>query len=88
MRNGYLTIFTAESTAKGGAISRIVPMVTHADHSEHDTMVFITEQGVADIRGMTPTKRAQAIIHHCCLLYTSTTRKPLSSRGKYAIIAK
>ena len=54
MRNGYLTIFTAESTAKGGASSRIVPMVTHADHSEHDTMVFITEQGVADIRGLTP----------------------------------
>jgi len=65
MRNGYLTIFTAESTAKGGAISRIVPMVTHADHSEHDTMVFITEQGVADIRGLTPTKRAKAIINHC-----------------------
>lgn len=65
MRNGYLTIFSTESTAKGGALSRIVPMCTHVDHTEHDTMVFITEQGVADIRGLTPTKRAQLIINNC-----------------------
>lgn len=31
MRNGYLTIFITESTAKDGMISRIVPMVAHAD---------------------------------------------------------
>lgn len=65
MRNGYLTIFSTESTAKNGAISRIVPMVTHADHTEHDTMVFITEQGVADIRGLPPVKRARTIINNC-----------------------
>ncbi|MPM64321.1 Succinyl-CoA:coenzyme A transferase [bioreactor metagenome] len=65
MRNGYLTIFSTESTARNGAISRIVPMVTHADHTEHDTMVFITEQGVADIRGLTPLKRAKLIINNC-----------------------
>ncbi|MGE4588381.1 MAG: succinate CoA transferase [Acidaminococcaceae bacterium] len=65
MRNGYLTIFSTESTARNGAISRVVPMVTHADHTEHDTMVFITEQGVADIRGLTPLKRAKLIINNC-----------------------
>lgn len=65
MRNGYLSIFTTESTAKNGAISRIVPMVSHADHTEHDTMVFITEQGVADVRGLTPLKRAKLIINNC-----------------------
>lgn len=65
MRNGYLTIFSTESTAKDGKLSRIVPMVTHADHTEHDTMVFITEQGVADIRGLTPSKRARVIIEKC-----------------------
>lgn len=43
----------------------VVPMVTHADHTEHDTMVFITEQGVADIRGLSPVKRAKAIINNC-----------------------
>ena len=65
MRNGYLSIFSTESTAKNGAISRIVPMVTHADHTEHDNMVFITEWGVADVRGLTPPKRARLIIEKC-----------------------
>lgn len=65
MRNGYLTIFSTESTAKDGALSRIVPMCTHVDHTEHDTMVFITEQGVADIRGLTPIQRAKLIINNC-----------------------
>lgn len=65
MRNGYLTIFSTPSTAKNGTISSVVPMVSHADHTEHDTMVFITEQGVADIRGLSPIKRAKLIIEKC-----------------------
>ncbi len=65
MRNGYLTIFSTPSTAKNGTISSVVPMVSHADHTEHDTMVFITEQGVADIRGLSPVKRAKLIIEKC-----------------------
>ena len=65
MRNGYLTIFNSPSTGGGGKISKIVPMVTHADHSEHDTMVFITERGVADVRGLSPIKRARLIIEKC-----------------------
>ncbi|MBR1590931.1 MAG: acetyl-CoA hydrolase, partial [Acidaminococcaceae bacterium] len=65
MRNGYITIFSTPSTAKDGKISKIVPMVTHADHSEHDTMVFITEQGVADVRGLDPLQRAKVIIENC-----------------------
>lgn len=65
MRNGYLTIFTTESTAKAGKISRIVPMCSHVDHTEHDVMVYITEWGVADLRGLSPRKRAQLIINQC-----------------------
>lgn len=65
MRNGYITIFSTPSCAKEGAISSVVPMVTHADHTEHDTMVFITEQGVADIRGLAPVDRAKLIIEKC-----------------------
>lgn len=65
MRNGYLTIFSTESTAKEGTISRIVPMVSHTDHTEHDSMVFITEYGIADIRGLSPSKRARLIIEKC-----------------------
>jgi len=64
-RNAYLSIFTAPSTAKGGKISAIVPMVSHEDHSEHSVKILITEHGVADLRGKSPIQRAEAIINHC-----------------------
>jgi succinyl-CoA:acetate CoA-transferase len=50
-RNGYLSIFMAPSSAKKGTISTVVPMVSHVDHTEHDTQVLVTEQGLADLRG-------------------------------------
>lgn len=65
MRNGFITIFATESTAKNGDVSRIVPMVSHSDHTEHDNMIFVTEFGVADTRGLIPTKRARLIINNC-----------------------
>ena len=61
-RNAYLSIFSCPSTAKGGKISTIVPLVTHVDHSEHSVQVVITEQGVADLRGQDPA-RARAADH-------------------------
>ncbi|MCY6960659.1 acetyl-CoA hydrolase/transferase family protein [Clostridium brassicae] len=64
-RNGYITIFTTASIAKNGDISSIVPMVSHVDHTEHDVMVIITEQGIADLRGLSPKERALAIINNC-----------------------
>ncbi|BAH07715.1 acetyl-CoA hydrolase/transferase family protein [Clostridium kluyveri] len=64
-RNAYLTIFTTESIAKKGDISSIVPMVSHVDHTEHDVMVIVTEQGVADLRGLSPREKAVAIIENC-----------------------
>jgi succinyl-CoA:acetate CoA-transferase len=64
-RNAYLSCFVSASTAKGGAISTIVPMVSHVDHTEHDVHVIITEQGIADLRGMPPRRRARAVIDNC-----------------------
>ena len=64
-RNAYLSIFTTPSLAKGGAISSIVPMVTHTDSSEHSVRVLVTEQGVADLRGKSPSQRARLIIENC-----------------------
>lgn len=64
-RNSFLSIFTCPSVAKQGAISAIVPMVTHFDHSEHSVKVLITEQGIADLRGKSPSQRAQTIIENC-----------------------
>lgn len=64
-RNAYLSIFMTPSTAKNGAISAIVPMVSHVDHTEHDVQVLVTEQGLADLRGLSPKQRAVQIIEKC-----------------------
>ncbi len=64
-RNAYISIFTCPSTAKGGKISSIVPLVSHMDHSEHSVQIIVTEQGVADLRGKGPTERARLIIDNC-----------------------
>ena len=64
-RNGYLSIFTMPSTTKDGRISTIVPMCSHVDSTEHDVDVIVTEQGVADLRGKGPQRRAIEIIENC-----------------------
>jgi succinyl-CoA:acetate CoA-transferase len=64
-RNAWLSIFMTPSSAKNGGISCIVPMVTHVDHTEHDVQVIVTEQGLADLRGLSPKKRAKVVIENC-----------------------
>jgi len=64
-RNAFISFFVTPSTAKNGAISCIVPMVSHVDHTEHDTHIIVTEQGLADLRGLPPRRRAKQIIEHC-----------------------
>lgn len=64
-RNGYICFFVRPSIAKGGDISGIVPMVSHVDHTEHDTQILVTEQGLADLRGLSPRQRAKVIIENC-----------------------
>jgi len=64
-RNAYLSIFMTPSVAKGGAVSCIVPMTPHVDHTEHDVQVIVTEQGLADLRGLSPKQRARVIIENC-----------------------
>ncbi|WP_442505269.1 succinate CoA transferase [Novipirellula sp. SH528] len=64
-RNSYLSIFVCPSIAKGGKISTIVPMCSHVDHNEHTVQVLVTEQGLADLRGLAPHQRALRIVDHC-----------------------
>ncbi|HEX2896000.1 MAG TPA: acetyl-CoA hydrolase/transferase family protein [Marmoricola sp.] len=64
-RNAFLNFFMSPSTAKGGAISSIVPMASHVDHTEHDVHVLVTEEGLADLRGLSPRARATRIIERC-----------------------
>jgi succinyl-CoA:acetate CoA-transferase len=64
-RNAYISIFMSPSTAKGGKISAIVPQVSHVDHINQDVQILVTEQGLADLRGLSPKKRANLIIENC-----------------------
>ncbi|KAF1701933.1 acetyl-CoA hydrolase/transferase family protein [Pseudoxanthomonas kaohsiungensis] len=88
-RNGFLSCFLTPSTAKNGAISAIVPMVSHVDHTEHDVAVVVTEQGLADLRGLSPKQRARKIIENCAhpdyrpMLQDYFERACLHSRGRH-----
>lgn len=64
-RNAYISVFMTPSTAKGGAISAIVPQASHVDHITQDVQVIVTEQGLADLRGLSPKQRAEVIIANC-----------------------
>ena len=64
-RNSYLSVFMCPSVAKGGRISSIVPMASHVDHNEHSVQVVVTDQGLADLRGLGPAERARRIIDAC-----------------------
>lgn len=64
-RNAYISIFSCPSVTKGGLISNIVPMVAHADHSEHSVDIIVTDQGIADLRHLDPVDRAKSIIENC-----------------------
>lgn len=64
-RSAYISIFVTPSTAKDGRISAIVPQVSHVDHISQDVQVIVTEQGLADLRGLSPKERADLIIANC-----------------------
>ncbi|MFA7441085.1 MAG: acetyl-CoA hydrolase/transferase family protein [Sphingomonadaceae bacterium] len=88
-RNAYVSMFMTPSTAKNGKISTIVPQVSHVDHITQDVQVLVTEQGLADLRGLSPKQRALLIIQKCAhpdyrpLLQDYYTRALSGSYGKH-----
>jgi succinyl-CoA:acetate CoA-transferase len=64
-QNAGLSVLLISSVSKGGAISNIVPMVSHQDICEHDIDIVITENGYADLRGLDDIRRVEAIISNC-----------------------
>lgn len=72
-RNAFISIFMTPSTAKKGTISAIVPQASHVDHITQDVQVIVTEQGLADLRGLSPKQRAKVIIANC----THPTYRPM-----------
>ncbi len=64
-QNSGLSVIVIPSISKGGAISNIVPMVSHQDICEHDVDIVVTENGLADLRGLDEGERADVIIKNC-----------------------
>jgi succinate CoA transferase len=64
-RNGYLSIVMCPSISRGGRISSVVPMCPHIDSNEHSVQIIVTDQGLADLRGLGPMQRARSIIQNC-----------------------
>ena len=64
-RNGYISFIMCPSISKGGKISNVVPMCSHVDNTEHSVSIIVTDQGLADMRGLGPTQRAKNIIEKC-----------------------
>jgi len=64
-RNSGLVVFLTPAAAKKGAISRVVPHVTHYDHTEHEIHIIVTDQGLADLRGLDPREKVPVIIENC-----------------------
>ncbi|CDH51895.1 acetyl-hydrolase [Lichtheimia corymbifera JMRC:FSU:9682] len=69
LRNSKLSIMHTPSARPSKkdptGISCIVPFATHVDQTEHDLDIIVTEQGLADLRGLCPRDRAQVIIDKC-----------------------
>lgn len=69
LRNAGLSIMHTPSTRPSKTdptgISCVVPFATHVDHTEHDLDILVTEQGLADLRGLCPRERAREIINKC-----------------------
>jgi acyl-CoA hydrolase len=63
--SGWSILLASTLHGQNGTISAIVPLVSHQDHSEHSVQVFITEQGVADLRGRSPAERARLTTDNC-----------------------
>ncbi len=64
-RNGYISFIMCPSISRGGKISNIVPMCSHVDNTEHSVAIIVTDQGLADMRGVGPAQRAKKIIENC-----------------------
>ncbi|KAJ5404196.1 hypothetical protein N7509_004067 [Penicillium cosmopolitanum] len=69
LRNSKYSIMHTPSTRPSKVdptgVSCIVPFATHIDQTEHDLDVIVTEQGLADVRGLSPRERARVIIKKC-----------------------
>lgn len=64
-QNALISIFVLPSTARGGSVSTIEPRLGHVDHISPNVDVLVTEQGFADLRGVSCARRKVLIMENC-----------------------
>jgi acetyl-CoA hydrolase len=69
-------------------VSCIVPMCTHIDQTEHDLDVIVTENGLADVRGLSPRERARVIIDKCVHEVYKPILKAYFEKAEYECLKK
>lgn len=65
MSKGGRSVIAMPSTAKGGTVSRIVPVITEysaVTTTRNDVNYIVTEYGIAQLKGKTMKERARALI--------------------------
>ena len=77
--NAHLTVVATPATAADGAVSTVVPEVSHVDQTEHDVDVVVTEHGVADLRGLAPVERAEALVECAAPAFRPSLREYLDT---------
>ena len=60
-----LDLHVAPRSAKGGQDLHGRADGPHVDHNEHSVQVIVTEQGLADLRGLGPCSARDVIIDNC-----------------------
>ena len=78
LSDGGLSIIACHATAKGGAVSRIVPRLRGpVTTPRNDVHMVVTEYGTANLKGLSTSERARALI---CLA-APQFRDELAARG-------
>ncbi|KAJ2894951.1 Acetyl-CoA hydrolase [Zalerion maritima] len=79
---------TRPSKTDPHGVSCIVPMCTHVDQTEHDLDCIVTEQGLADVRGLSPRERAKVIIDKCAHPNYRPILKAYYEKAEYECLKK
>ncbi|MCJ1365445.1 acetyl-CoA hydrolase [Acarospora aff. strigata] len=92
LRSAKISIMHTPSTRPSKkdptGVSCIVPMCTHVDQTEHDLDVIVTEQGLADVRGLSPRERARVIIKKCAHPDYQPILRDYFDRAEYECLKK
>jgi acetyl-CoA hydrolase len=92
LRNAKLSIMHTPSSRATKTdpfgLSCVVPFASHVDHTEHDLDIIVTEQGLADLRGLAPRERSREIVNKCAHPVYKPILNEYLDRAEFAMAKK